>query len=1077
MRAHRSGLGRWARRGALAALIAAGVAGVTAPARAQSGDGSLDRGPTSELYLRKRPPVPAAPVLSAELKRLLNSAERKRDDKRLEAIKMLRAFLQSGPVGEGKADGQFKLAELLWEEARRLYLVSMDGFDRKLEACRQQKGGCTQPPAEPRIELKESEALYKGLLAEFPTYRRADLVVYLVGFAAKEDGREEEAMGRFRQVIEDHPTSPLYGDSWMMIGEHFFAMGDKWEEARSAYAEVLTRPDAATYDLALFKTAWCDWKLGAVDEAAKKFTEVIKRTNDAKRAGSARARQAATSLGEEALEYLVVVFTEDRTISAREVADFLASIGGEKFSRDILVKVAESYVGQAEYDRANDTFKFLIQMDPEALAAAQFQRSIVENWNNALDPQRAQVELKALLDSYGPESAWAKQQRNKDALTRSMAATEQLARQTATNIHAEAQSREKNTKCTIPMFDPAGAKPRCDIAPLVGLYEKAAAGYELYLSAFGKGRAASGNAVEVRMLRAEILYRKLWKLEEAGDEYVGVGKTAPVGKYHKDALLNAMNAYEAARPKDTLGKRQLLPIDAKFADAIDLYATLFPADTELVGIIYKNGKLFYDYGDYDNAIKRFGLIVTRYPDHEDAKPAGLHILDALVKGGDYENVEDWARKLKKAKAFAAKDQQDRLDKLIVDSIGKSGDKYKEQAQKYREGDKPEQAAESFVKAAGFYLRIPKEFPSNPKAAEKMLNAGIMYKEAREPERAAEVYLGLAEKYPSSPEADKAAFFAGEVYESVAYFDRAAEAYELSFTKFGKGARAADALFNAGRLRQALGQYDKAIAHYQAYAKGYRDRPDASAVAFNVGVVYEEQGEDGRAEQAFADYARRGDKRALEAHVRAGRAGFRLGQLRRASDHFASALGSWKRTSGKDKADVKGWAAEARYYQGELLFREYEKVSLDVKPKLLNKSLKKKLDLLQKAQGLYESIADFEDAKWGTAALFRAGHVFELFSDSLTNAATPKGLTEDEANAYREGLDLYVVQVQEIAASRYATGYQLALKQQIYNEYTRKIREGLGRLDPAQFPPEREGRTRERIGDRPLGIEPVTEVVR
>src|SRR6188508_1161096 len=67
------------------------------------------RGPASELYIRKRPPTPEAPVLSAELKTLLASTEKKRDAKRLEAIGLLRNFLESKPSGESKAEGTFKL--------------------------------------------------------------------------------------------------------------------------------------------------------------------------------------------------------------------------------------------------------------------------------------------------------------------------------------------------------------------------------------------------------------------------------------------------------------------------------------------------------------------------------------------------------------------------------------------------------------------------------------------------------------------------------------------------------------------------------------------------------------------------------------------------------------------------------------------------------------------------------------------------------------------------------------------------------------------------------------------------------
>src|SRR5690348_16771278 len=75
--------------GALALVPAAALA--QAPAR----EVQVTRGPTSELYIRKRPVTPEAPTLSAELKTLLASTEKRRDDKRLEAIGLLRGFLGS----------------------------------------------------------------------------------------------------------------------------------------------------------------------------------------------------------------------------------------------------------------------------------------------------------------------------------------------------------------------------------------------------------------------------------------------------------------------------------------------------------------------------------------------------------------------------------------------------------------------------------------------------------------------------------------------------------------------------------------------------------------------------------------------------------------------------------------------------------------------------------------------------------------------------------------------------------------------------------------------------------------------
>jgi cellulose synthase operon protein C len=1043
------------------ALIASLLFGASS-AHAQKAAQEIDvqRGPASELYIRKRPPAPEAPVLSAELKKLLASTEKRRDAKRIEAIGLLRGFLGSNPTGDARAEGMFKLAELLWEESRRTYLIKMDEYGRALEKCAQDNK-CTAK--EPRIDLKEAEQLYVQLHDKHPTFRRMDLVTYLIGFAAKEDNREDEAMAKFEEVIKRFPDSPLFGDAWMMVGEHYFALG-QWQRAIDSYKNI---PDsAATSDLATFKTAWSEWKLGMSEQAAKDFKRVLDKAVEAERTGTVAQRRRSASLRDEALEYLVVVFTEDRSISAQEVSDFLTSIGGERYSRDVMIKVAESYAGQAEWERSNEAFRFLIKMEPASIKAAEYQREIVQNWTSALDVERAQDEIKILLEQYGPASQWAKTQKNRDALERSLATTEDLVRVTATNIHGEAQRREKLAK--LPKSGEGCVTKPIPNGELVALYSKAADAYEQYLAAFSQSKTAAEKSTELRRYRADILCFKLGKIELAGDEYLAVGKSAPVGKWHKEALLAAMSAFEQARPKDTVGRRQLHPVDKKFGEAIDLYATLFPADSDLVGVIFKNGQMFFDYGEYDEAIKRFGVIVTKYPKNPNAGPAGDRILAALNKAQDYENIEEWARKLKSAPSFAARDQQDRLARLIVDSILKSGDKY---------GD-----AGKYEKAAGFYLRVPKETPDPRVGAQAMMNAGVMYEKAKKPEDAADVYIELAEKYGGqAPDlAERAAFSAGAVYEKVLFYDRAAKAYELVVNKFGKGTKTADALFNAGLLRQALGQHDRAIAHYKEYAKRFPERGDAKDVAFNIGVVYEEAGQEGPAYQAFTDYAQRyksSGSRIVEAHTRAGVLGLRLGRMKQAKDNFAESQALWKRQTGKDKTAGKRWAAEARYNEAELIFRDFEKVTLDVAPAKLNKALQQKSKLLAEAEKIYLSVIDIGDLRWATAAMYRIAQVYDGFAESLVNASTPKGLSPDQAQAYRDALDMYVVNIQNKAVELFSAGYATAIKLQVYDEYTAKIREALGRLAADKFPPERESRSKERSGDRPPALDFVTEVAR
>ena len=263
-------------RAALALALAASVTvavGAEARAEPRERDVEIDRSAARDLYIRARPPAPRKPEIPEVLVTRLERAEALVAEKRAEAIALLRAFLDGGPTGEGRAEGLFKLAELLWEDARQRYFDDLLAHERTLERCRQEAGACESAPTEPSLDLREAETLYLTLLRDHRDFRRTDLVLYLAGFAAQQDQRQAMALERFAELIERFPRSSLVPDAWMMIGESSFASGE-WGPARSAYERVLEHPDSGTYDLALFKSAWCDWQLGDSERAAERIRKV-----------------------------------------------------------------------------------------------------------------------------------------------------------------------------------------------------------------------------------------------------------------------------------------------------------------------------------------------------------------------------------------------------------------------------------------------------------------------------------------------------------------------------------------------------------------------------------------------------------------------------------------------------------------------------------------------------------------------------------------------------------------------------------------------------------------------------------
>jgi TolA-binding protein len=965
---------------------------------------------------------------------------------RKEGIRLLEDFLRQSPKSRETAEALYKLAELYWEDSKTAYLLKMGSYQATVTECHRDRSTCARVPRRPpRLDLSQAQEVYDRLIREYPRFRKIDTVLYLYAFSLRDQGRLGDSTKYFQIILDRFPHSRFIADAWMAIAEFRFYEQQNYKSSLAAYEKVLEHPKSALFDLALFKTAWCYWKLGDTGRSAQRFKDVLDLAK--KKAGKTAAEQKrAEELSGQALEYLVELFTEDDTKSAQDAFEFLAQIGGKEYSQKILARLAETVFDQTRYERAAEAYRLLNTLDPNGADAPDNQKRVVECQQLLGDPAGAVREMRKLAADYGPRGAWAAANKDRpNALAHARQLAEEQIRTLAKSLHAEAQANEKQNKVV--------DKER---------YARAAEAYEFYLANFPD----AADAIELRYLRADILYFKLGRLPEAGNEYLTIGKSKPPGKYHKDALLQAMTAFEKLR-KPTGGKREITESDRKFADAADIYATLFPTDKDIVTVIFKNGQFFFDYGDYDEAVKRFGLIVEGHPDDPNAGAAGDRILESLSKAKDYENIEQWARRLKKTKPFAARSEQDRLDRMIVVAVMKSGEKYASQGK--------------YAEAAGFFMRVPREYPRDPKAPQALHNAATIWERGKKPDEAVAAYKELAEKYPQSPEAADALYTAAHIEESIASYDRAAVLYEQVVTRFPQSKHSAEALRNAGILRQTLGENEKAIAHYASYARRYKDHGDAKELAFQVAVVRERQQDWKSAAQSFEEYARAhpGDARTVEAQTRAGDAHLKAGNDARAKESLARALGAanTKGHKGGGDADTRTWAAQARYLQGELVFRDYEKIKIAGKPKQLARVLDEKAKLLEQAKQIYLDVVTYQSPEWATAALLRIGQGYEAFAKAMRQAPVPKDLNSAEKQVYGDELEKLTVVIEDKAIDAYKSGYGKALEIGVYNKHTQEIRHALSRLDEAKYPNELEIRAGLRIGEPPLQIGKLEEVRR
>ena len=98
------------------------------------------------------------------------------------------------------------------------------------------------------------------MLRDYPWFDQYDLALYVDGFLAFEQGKEEEAATRFDRILREYPQSRFVPDAHMAKAEAIFNARYDYAGALAEYEQVLSfkrQIDPTLYGLALFKSAWC----------------------------------------------------------------------------------------------------------------------------------------------------------------------------------------------------------------------------------------------------------------------------------------------------------------------------------------------------------------------------------------------------------------------------------------------------------------------------------------------------------------------------------------------------------------------------------------------------------------------------------------------------------------------------------------------------------------------------------------------------------------------------------------------------------------------------------------------------
>jgi len=999
------------------------------------------------------------------------------EEKRLrgEAIALLSKFVaEAPPESREMPEALVRLGELQWENERESFVDRFQAWEKRPV---DQRG-----PA-PELDYRVARDLFGRVIHDYPWFDQFDLALYVDGFLAFEQGKEDEARERFERILRDYPESRFVPDAHMAKAEAIFNGSYDYPAALAEYEKVIAykgRIDPSLYGLALFKSAWCYWRLGNNDEAAKRFVGVFEATdagnaNGAGPAGngaaggkkvSAAERQQLTELQGEALKYVVEVFSENEKNTAQDLFDFLAKIGGERFSGTIVRALAEQFYSEAHYERGIEAYELLLKLEPTSREAGRWILEIAAGYDAIEDWPHVEATFRRACNDYTAGGSWSRTQADAANVSATTDAVEKALLEDARALHGKAQ------------------KDKTSLAE----FEGAAGLYEIYLSKFGQ----KPEAYDVHFELAEIDFFRLGKNVDAATHYLAAARAIPESETHgalaalrHDALYNALVAL--SREMDTkvpAGKEAAAAKEAKegkgadpfaraadaYADALDLYAHYYPNDPELPAMFYRQGRHYFETGNYDSAVKIWGMLIEKFPNSEPSHDAGESLLESFNRAKNYENIETWARRLKALPSFAAPKQQEKLDALIVVAVFKQGE------QKAAAGD--------HAAAAAAYLRAAKEFPNDARAAQACVNAEQEAKVSGDVKTLEEgAQLAMGPRYAARPESPTGAWIAATTLQSMGLFTDAADIAERmaalgdrEHPNYAKFEHERDAAYNAVVLREATGNHDRAVADGNKFLAIYGGSGEADEVVFQTGKAAQNGGHAKEAAELYERYlghAKSVDHR-MQGLVLLAQVDLKLGEDRRAAAALEQAAALGKQHGRELGPDGKYAAAHARYMQGERILADFERIQIQGDVKQLKARLKQKTDLLKDASKAFLECVSMGVAEWTTAALYQIGHMYEAFAKALRDSPPPSEVkTEDQKADYQAQIEEFVVPMEERSLDAYENGWKKANDLGIYNQWTAKMREALGRLNTELYPPFKETGFEVR-SEGPLPLPPLIE---
>lgn len=935
-----------------------------------------------------------------------------------EEIKTLYSLSQQNKASRNRGEIWLRLGERYVEKARIIDMREQADYEKRIKDYNEGRTK-VRPEMNTRGQREYNEKavkLYEWFVKDFPKDPKVDQALFFLGYNHFELGNTQLGERYYTQLVKKYPDSAFITESRFALGEYYFE-NENWKSALENYSQVVKVKKARLNMFAMYKSAWCLYRLNRTKVALQALEKVIRQsraTDTSDRVPSGAKTVSKLRLGQEALKDYVPFYAEAGDANAAE-EQFLKLAGNEKQAFQMLERLAYIYADNGNHAAANAIFRRLIARDPNAEKAAEYQYQIVISYATN-DPKNFRKELDLWLETFGPGSHWAGQNAKNEKLVSDVSKLQETTLRNFVLKHHQAAQASR----------------------AVYSQQVASGGYDQYARYFPN----SPKIIEMQFFHAELLF-DMEKYEAASRIYTWVAEKDPQGPYREKAVVNNLLALEKDLPstKDIEAKRgkslEKMPLDPpveRFEKATLRYLKAFPKSEKTSDIKRRLGVLYYSYNHFDEALDVFGQVVRESPGSENAEIAGNLILDIYKLRGDMGGFSE------KGKEF-----------LAIPEIARSKFGGQVRAMLEKAGYlKAEKTAET-----GDALRAAKEFESFANANKQSeLAVAARYKSAINYEKGGDIgssirmygaVLGARSNDAKIVAAQNDSRNAlARIYQQTGQLELAARQYEDYARANPKDPKAVNAHYNAGVLFDSLGETGEATKSYQAYY-GQTQRADKHEVLFAQGEMLRKKGQTKAAADFYEKYLRTSPSNRVQVIQSAyylGEIAERQGDSRKAKQWYGRMTELYKASNKQVREETARYPAEIRFKQAQETLKELLSVKFGNSDKQQGKAAVQVKTLREKYINEMKDVIRFDNGPMIVAALASTGKMFDQLAGLFARIPVPNGFQAEEAAKYKELIQVQVDGFKNEAKNSYKAAVDKASELDVYTAWTKTAQSGL-----------------------------------